>query len=120
MRTLTQREEEIMKILWRLENAFVKEILEELPAPKPPYNTVSSVVRKLEGEGLVGFRAFGKSHQYFAILPKEEYRKTTFSNFMKDYFGGSYEQVLSFFVKEEKINEEELEDLISKIKNKSK
>ena len=72
MKQLIDKEEHVMQILWRLENAFLKEIMAELPDPKPPVTTVSSIVRKLEGEGLIGHEAFGKSHRYYPILTKEE------------------------------------------------
>ncbi len=105
-----------MQILWRLEKAFVREILEELPIPKPPVTTISSLVRKLEKEGLVGFEAFGKTHRYFPILTKEDYGKRTFQSVFQNYFGGSAEKMLSFFVKENDLDPEELNQLLEKIK----
>ncbi len=113
---LTHKEEEIMQILWQLENAFVNDILEKMEEPRPPYNTISSTVRKLVADGLIGYDAFGKTHRYFPILTKEAYRKTAFGSFMENYFAGSPEEVLSFFVKEEKVNPEELNQLLAKLK----
>ncbi len=118
MKPLTHREETVMHILWKLEKAYVKEILAEYPNPKPPYNTISSVIRKLEAAGLVGYEPFGKTHRYFPILKKEAYRKTSFQNFINNYFGGSPQQVLSYFVKEEKIDAEEINDLLEQLKEK--
>ena len=118
MRQLNPKEEQLMQILWQLKKAFVKEIMEQLPDPKPPVTTISSLVRKLESEGLIDHEAFGKTYRYFPILKKEEYRKTTFKALMQNYFGGSAEQLLSFFVKEEKVDPEELDELLDKIKNK--
>jgi len=117
MEKLTHKEEAIMQILWRLEKAFVKEIIAEMDKPKPPYNTVSSIVRKLEKEGVIGYESFGKTHRYFPILKKEAYRRSSFKQFVENYFGGSTEQVLSFFVKEEDIDPQELDDLLDKIKH---
>ncbi len=114
---LNHKEEEVMQILWKLKKAFVKEIIEEMPDPKPPYNTVSSIIRKLEAAGLIGHEAFGKTHRYFAILEKQQYRKTAFKSFLSNYFGGSVEQVVSYFVQEEKVSPKELEELVEKIKN---
>lgn len=114
---LTHKEEGIMQILWKLKKAFVKEIIAEMDKPKP-YNTVSSIVRKLEEEGLVGHESFGKTHRYFPILKKEEYRKFSFKKMMENYFGGSPEQLLSFFVNEENIEEKDLDQLLEKMKNK--
>ncbi len=113
---LTHKEEEVMRILWRLEKAFVKEIISEMPAPKPPYNTISSIVRKLEGMGLIDHESFGKTHRYFPVLKKSEYRKFSFKEMMNNYFGGSVEQLMSHFVKEEDVDLEELNEILEKIK----
>lgn len=119
MERLTHKEEEIMQILWNLRKGFVKEILEKMSEPKPPYNTVSSIVRKLEGMKLVGHDAFGKTHRYYPILKKENYRKQSFQVFMRNYFGGSPSQLLSYFVKEEKLSPSEIRQLLNDIKNQS-
>ena len=116
MKKLNEREEQIMQILWRLKNAFVKEIMAEIPDPKPPVTTVSSIVRKLEREGIIGYEAFGKTHRYFPILKKSEYRKTFFQRMLKNYFGGSPEQLLSFFMDEQDMPPEEIDRLLEKIR----
>lgn len=116
MKRLTHKEEEVMNILWRLERAFVHDILEQMEEPRPPYNTVSSIVRKLESEGLVGYEAFGKTHRYFPLLKKEEYRASTFRRFMENYFGGSPKALLSYFVQEENVDPEELNRLLEEIR----
>jgi predicted transcriptional regulator len=117
MRRLTHKEEEIMTILWRLEKAFINDILEAMEEePKPPYNTVSSIVRKLVSEGLIGYTAYGKTHQYHPILRKEEYRANAFRRFMDNYFGGSPEALLSYFVKEENVDADELNRLLDEMK----
>ena len=113
---LNEKEEKVMQILWDLGRAFTKEILAEMEDPKPPITTLSSIVRKLEGEGLIGHEAFGKTHRYFPILKKEEYRKSSFRKFMDQYFAGSPRQVLSYFVKEENMDPEELDRLLKEIK----
>lgn len=117
MKRLNHKEEEVMAILWRLGHAFVHDILAEMEAPQPPYNTVSSIVRKLQDEGLIGFEAFGKTHRYFPILKKEDYRKTAFQRMLDHYFGGSPADLLSYFVKEEKMDPGELDALLKKIKD---
>ena len=119
MEKLTHKEEEVMQILWNLRKGFVKEILEKMSEPKPPYNTVSSIVRKLEAMNLVGHEAFGKTHRYYPILKKENYRKQSFQAFMRNYFGGSPSQLLSYFVKEEKLSPSEINQLLNELKNQS-
>lgn len=117
---LNEKEEQVMQILWRMRQAFVKEIMAELPDPKPPVTTVSSIVRKLEGAGLIGYEAFGKTHRYYPILKKSDYRRSFFRNFVAEYFGGSPKQVLSYFVQEDDLNPEELEQLLRDIKDREK
>ena len=119
MEKLTHKEEEIMRILWDLKKGFVKDILEKMSEPKPPYNTISSTVRELESMGLVGHEAFGKTHRYFPILKKERYRKQSMQLFMRNYFGGSPTQFLSYFVKEEKLSANEIDQLLNDLKNQS-
>lgn len=105
-----------MHILWRLKKAFVKEILEEIEPPKPPITTVSSTVRKLEQEGYLEHESFGKAHRYFPIIDMATYRKNNFRHFVENFFGGSPKQVLSYFLKEEKMAPEELNQLLQEIR----
>lgn len=118
MDKLTNKEEEIMRVLWKLEKAFVKEVIEELPEPKPHYNTVSTTIRNLEDKGYIGHRAFGKTHQYIPKVSKEDYRKKYMQKTIQQYFESSYKNVVSFFAKEEKISVEELKEIIEHIENK--
>jgi len=108
---LTRAEEQIMQVLWKLENAFVKDVISELPIPKPAYNTVSTIIRILEKKGFVGYISHGKSHEYHAIVSKAEYRKSQFTGFVKNYFEDSYKSLASFFTKEEKLSLTELEEI---------
>lgn len=114
---LNPKEEAIMQILWQLDNAFVKEIIEHLPKPKPPYNTVSSIIRKLESEGLVGYDAFGKTHRYYPILKQNQYKKHAFKSLLSNYFENSHHELLSYFVKEEKLSKKEITELLDNLKN---
>ena len=117
MQKLTNKEEEIMQILWRLEKAFVKDVLAEIKTEKPHYNTLSTIIRNLEEKGYVSYTAFGKTHQYFPVVSKEDYRKKFFNNAIESYFNNSYKNVVSFFAKEEKISVEELKEIIQLIEN---
>ncbi len=118
MQKLTNKEEEIMKILWTLEKAFVKEILHEITGEKPHYNTLSTIVRNLEEKGYVGHDAFGNTHRYFPKVTKEAYRKVFINSTIADYYDNSYKSLVSFFAKEEKISVEELKEIIDLIEKK--
>lgn len=118
MQKLTNKEEEIMHILWKLEKAFVKDVLAEIKEDKPHYNTLSTIIRNLEDKGYVSYNAYGKTHQYFPIIEKETYRKRFFNNAIDNYFNSSYKNVVSFFAKEEKISIEELKEIIALIEQK--
>jgi len=120
MQKLAKREEEIMQILWKLEKAFIKEVIEEMPDPKPHYNTVSTIVRILSDKGFVGHNTFGNTHQYYPLLPKENYQKDAISDVLKKYFDNSYSKMVAHFAKEENISENELTNIIDMIKTKGK
>ena len=119
MEKLTQKEEEVMQALWSLEKAFVKEIVPELQGTNP-YNTVSTIVRKLEEKGYVAHEAFGKTHRYFPVVEKEAYRNKFVNNAMTSYFNDSYKNMVSFFAKEEKISATELREILEMIESKEK
>ncbi|AZQ58836.1 BlaI/MecI/CopY family transcriptional regulator [Maribacter sp. MJ134] len=118
MEKLTNKEEEIMKILWTLERAFVKEIMEQIAGDKPHYNTLSTIVRNLEEKNYVGHEAFGKTYRYFPIVSKADYRQKFVNSSMVDYFDNSYKNLVSFFAKEEKISVEDLKEIINLIEKK--
>jgi predicted transcriptional regulator len=112
MKELTKAEEQIMQELWILEKAFVKEIVDKLPDPKPAYNTVSTIIRILEKKGFVDHYAYGKTHQYFPLVSKTDYTKSYFKNFLNGYFSNSFQEMVSFFAKEDKMSLSELEEII--------
>ena len=117
MKKLTKKEEELMKILWKLDKAFVKEIIEKYPDPKPHYNTISSLVRLLQDKGVIGYTQYGNTYQYFPLISKDEYRRSFMNQVVTDYFDNSYKSAVAFFVKEKGLSEEELEELIKLIKD---
>lgn len=119
MQKLTNKEEEIMMILWKLKKAFVKEIQAEITEDQPHYNTLSTIVRNLEEKGYVSHNAFGNTHQYFPILAIEDYRKGFMKTAIDNYFNSSYKSMVSFFAKEEKISADELREILSMIENKN-
>ena len=118
MQKLTNKEEEIMHILWKLEKAFVKEIAAEIETDKPHYNTLSTIVRNLEEKGYVAHNAYGNTHQYYPLITKEMYRKPFMNTAIESYFNNSYKNMVSFFAKEEKITAEELREIIDMIEKK--
>jgi len=118
MQKLTNKEEEIMHILWKLEKAFVKDVLMEIKEDKPHYNTLSTIIRNLEEKGYVSYNAYGNTHQYYPVITKEEYRKGFISNAIENYFNNSYKSMISFFAKEEKISANELREILDMIEKK--
>lgn len=117
MEKLTTREEEIMQALWQLEKGFVKDVVVLLPN-QPHYNTVSTTIRKMEEKGFVKHIAYGKTHQYYPTISKEEYRKNFMNTTITNYFENSYKNVVSFFASEEKISVKELKEIIKLIESK--
>ena len=120
MQKLAKREEQIMQVLWNRGPSFVKEIVEDFPDPAPHYNTVSTMVRILEKKGFIDHKAFGKSHQYFAAVTKEEYQEKAVGDVLGSFFNNSPSEMITYFAKSEKINEEELKSILDLIKNQSK
>lgn len=120
-KTLTKAEEDIMQIIWSKGRVLVSDILDELGEPRPPHSTISSIVRILEKKGFVGHKAYGRTYEYFALLPKEEYSKHTVRNLIEEYFGGSANSLVSFLVKEKDLSLKELAELMEVLrKNKNK
>ena len=112
MEELTKVEERIMQQLWSLKKAFVKDIIEQLSDdPKPPYNTISSVIRILVAKGYVKYKTYGKTYEYFPSISKAEYRKIRLKKIMSNYFGNSPASLVSHIVKEEKLSKEEIKQL---------
>jgi BlaI family penicillinase repressor len=121
IKELTKAEEQVMQILWQLNEAIVKDIIEEMPEPKPAYNTVSTVVRVLEGKGFIDHKAYGNSHVYFPAILEADYKKFTFDKMMKNYFNNSYQSLVSFIADDKKLDLNELDELtqlLNNLKNK--
>lgn len=116
MKELTKAEDQVMQILWTLGKGFVKDIIQEMTDPKPAYNTVSTIVRILETKGFIDHKAYGKTHEYFPIITKEKYTKFYLNNLIKGYFNGSFQNLVSFFAQENKLDVTDLEKLLKEIK----
>ena len=117
MKELTRAEEQIMQILWKIGKGFVHDILAQIPEPRPAYNTVSTIVRILEKKGFVGHTAYGKSHEYYPLVTKKEYTRTFLKHFTSNYFSGSYKELVSSFTDNERLDINEMEEIM-KMMNK--
>jgi predicted transcriptional regulator len=117
MRELTRAEEEIMQVLWKIKRGFVKDILEHFDEPKPAYNTVSTIVRILQDKGFVNHKAYGRTHEYFTVVSKEEYSRMHLKTFVKDYFSNSFEKMVSFFAREKGISLKEMGEIMKIMEN---
>ena len=133
IRELTKAEEEIMRVLWQLKKGFVKDVLAELPGAdridglanldadtpaKPAYNTVSTIIRILEKKGLVGYTAYGKTHEYYPLITEEAYRRFQTEQLMSNYFDNSLKKLVSFFVNEKNISLSEADEIINLLNKK--
>jgi BlaI family transcriptional regulator, penicillinase repressor len=116
MKELTKAEEQIMQLLWKKEKAFVKDLVADMPDPKPAYNTVSTIVRILETKGFVAHQAYGKTHEYYPLISKDEYRSFYLKSMVSTYFGGSFQKLVSFFAKDNDLDVQELEELMKHAK----
>ncbi|MCU0445391.1 MAG: BlaI/MecI/CopY family transcriptional regulator [Microscillaceae bacterium] len=122
LKELTRAEEEVMQALWKLKTAFAKDVLKELNDKRSEtehlaYNTVSTIIRILQEKGFVGHKAYGKTHEYFPLVEKSNYSNFFLNNFMGKYFGGSFQNMVSFFVKQNNVDLKEMEDLMKHIEN---
>ena len=116
MKPLTKAEEQVMQVLWKLGPAFLRDIVESMPAPRPHQNTVATLLKILVEKEFVGINVMGRQHQYYTLLSKEDYSKRSMKQLVKGYFEGSFSNVVSFLVRENNISVEELEGLLHQIK----
>lgn len=120
MKELTKAEDQVMQILWRIKKGFVKDILNEIPPPKPAYNTISTITRILVKKGFVNFQAYGKTHEYYPAISQDKYRRFYLNNLIQRYFGGSFERMVSFFAKDNNMDIREMDELMKQVKQKMK
>lgn len=120
MQELTKAEEKVMRIIWRLEKALARDVLNEFEEPKPSYTTVSTVIRVLEKKGFVNHKAYGTTYEYFPIIPEEDYSKFALKRVMNNYFEGSLQKLVSFFTKKEDISINELDEIVKVIEHSKK
>jgi predicted transcriptional regulator len=120
MKVLTKAEEQVMQIVWKLKEGFIRDIMDAMPQPKPHQNTIATILKILVEKEFVGIRVFGRQHQYYPLISKDTYSKATMKTLVKSYFGGSFSEAVSFMVKENNISVEDLETLLQQIKKAKK
>ena len=118
MKILTKSEEQVMKVLWKLENGLLMEIVEAMPEPQPHKNTVATILKTLVDKGFVDVENVGRIHRYHPAVSKDDYSKDTLTNVAKGYFEGSFSNVVSFLVDEDKLSVKVLELLLQQLKDK--
>ena len=118
MKRLTKVEEEIMKKIWANGPSLVSALIAQMSDPKPPHSTVSSIVRILEKKGFISHKAYGRTYEYFPIIKKEDYSKSSLKEVVSNYFNGSPKALVSFLVKEEQVDINELKEILNKLENK--
>lgn len=117
LKELTRAEDQVMQILWSIGRGVVRDIIEKMPEPKPAYNTVSTIVRILETKGFVDHKAYGKTHEYFPLVSKEKYTRFYLNNMIRGYFNGSFQNLVSFFARDNKLDAADIEKLLSEAKS---
>lgn len=120
IKSLTKAEEQVMQTLWKLEKAFLRELVDAQPNPKPHQNTVATILKILIEKEFVGVEVFGRMHQYYPLISKDAYSKATMKNMVKSYFEGSFSNAVSFMVKENSLSVEDLELLLKELKKQGK
>lgn len=120
MKTLTKAEEQVMQVLWKLKEGFIRDIMEAMPPPRPHQNTIATLLKILIEKEFVGIRIFGRQHQYHPLVSKDSYSKASIRSLVKSYFGGSFSDAVSFMVKENSISVEDLETLLQQLKKGKK
>ena len=120
MKKLSRKEEELMQVMWHLKKAFVKDAIDQLPDPKPHYNTIATLMKRLEEKGFLAHREYGGTFEYYPIVEKEKYKDTFMKKVVSTFFDNSYFNMLAYFAKEEKLNQEEIEELMKIIEKNKK
>ena len=112
MEKLTAQEEDVMLVIWQLQGGCVKDFLDRIPEPKPPYTTLASVVKNLERKGYVLANRYGNTYHYTPAIEENEYKRSFLSNVVRNYFANSYRDMVAFFVKEEQLTSDELQEIV--------
>lgn len=119
IRELTKAEEEVMQILWRIKKGFIKDLLEKFEKPRPAYSTVSTIVRILIEKGFIDYKAYGRTHQYFPVISRDDYRRSRLNNLVRNYFSNSYQKMVSFFAREDSLTIKDMEEIMEMMKRET-
>ncbi len=117
---LSKTEEQVMQYLWKREKAFMKDLLQDFPEPKPATTTLATLLKRMTDKGFIAYNVFGKSREYFPLVKKTDYFSKHVNGLIKTFFNDSASQFASFFTKETNMSKEELEDLRSIIEQQLK
>ncbi len=117
IQSLTKVEEQIMQILWSLEKGYINEIVDQFPEPRPARTSVSTIVRILETKGFISHHAFGRTHQYYALISKDDYKSYETRKLLSNYYDNSIKSMVSFFVKEEKLDMKDMDEILKMVDN---
>ncbi|MCU7547774.1 BlaI/MecI/CopY family transcriptional regulator [Chitinophagaceae bacterium LB-8] len=120
MKTLTKAEEQIMQVLWKIGEGFIRDVMDAVPEPKPHQNTVATMLKILVEKEFAGIKTFGRQHQYYPLISKDAYSKASMKSLVKGYFDGSFSDAVSFMVKEKSLSLEDLEALLKQLKKSKK
>ena len=118
MEKLTYQEQEMMLIIYQQGKGFIKDFIEKMEEPRPPYTTVASIVKNLERKGYVKAKRYGNTYEYSPVMEESEYKSRFMSGVVQNYFENSYKEMVSFFVEKQKISAEELQEIIKLIEKK--
>lgn len=120
MEQLTHQEENVMRYIWDLKECVIKDIVEKMEKPHPPYTTIASIVKKLEEKGYLDAKKYSNIYVYSPKIKEDEYKKSFMSGVVRNYFENSYKELVSFFVKEQNLSEKELQEIIDLIEKNRK
>ena len=109
--SLSNAEEQLMQILWKLDKAFMKELIEAYPEPKPATTTVATLLKRMQDKGFVDYVQYGRSREYFPLVKKNKYYSKQVNGMIKNFFNDSAAQFASFFTQETDLTQQELEEL---------
>lgn len=117
-RTLTKAEEQVMQAIWQHEKAYLKDVIEAMPAPQPHSNTVATILKILIDKGYVKAEAFGRNNLYSAVISKDDYSRNSMLKLVTNYFNGSFSKAVSFLVNQKQLSVSDLEQLLNELKKK--